>query len=402
MSETHESARRWSGYVCPDCRLVFRVPRDHDGSGLVCQGCRRLLRLPTAGEPTPPLLAEPIKSTPIAPQPAPANDMRSADASSEVPDSQRSKRRVRKRRSAESHSETPKRPSWEHENSRRSKSNGHERQSMQWMLGGGLAIFALAAWGGWFVLRGDGTKTKAVAEVPRPSPSPATPAESAGVAELPAIMQRSVPSILTEIEPLARKFLEAKSPDELLPVIRNPQRAKPRLMRQYPKGRIEPPGLAQFNTSGNLIFGDSSAVVEVRTRNSETRQLTFVVTPEGLKIDWESWAGWSEMTWPALLAEVPTQATAFRVVVKRVDYYNFSFSDDTQWQSYGLESPDGEHMIFGYVKRGSAAAEKIHMSSDVEQAAMIVKIRFPAQVASSNNQVVIDDVLSNDWLEKDE
>ena len=59
-------------------------------------------------------------------------------------------------------------------------------------------------------------------------------------------------------------------------------------------------------------------------------------------------------------------------------------------------------MIFGYVKRGSAAAEKIHMSSDVEQAAMIVKIRFPAQVASSNNQVVIDDVLSNDWLEKDE
>ena len=273
---------------------------------------------------------------------------------------------------------------------------------MQWMLGGGLAIFALAAWGGWFVLRGDGTKTKAVAEVPRPSPSPATPAESAGVAELPAIMQRSVPSILTEIEPLARKFLEAKSPDELLPVIRNPQRAKPRLMRQYPKGRIEPPGLAQFNTSGNLIFGDSSAVVEVRTRNSETRQLTFVVTPEGLKIDWESWAGWSEMTWPALLAEVPTQATAFRVVVKRVDYYNFSFSDDTQWQSYGLESLDGEHMIFGYVKRGSAAAEKIHMSSDVEQAAMIVKIRFPAQVASSNNQVVIDDVLSNDWLEKDE
>ena len=396
MSETNESARRWSGYVCPDCRLVFRVPRDHDGSGLVCQGCRRLLRLPTAGEPTPPLLAEPVKITTLAAQPVPA------DASREVPDSQRSKRRVRKRRSAESQSETPGRPSWELENSRRAKSNGYERRSMQWMLGGGLAIFGLAAWGSWFVLRGDADKAKPTAEVPRPSPSPAAPADSAGVAELPAIMQRSVPSILTEIEPLARKFLEAKSPDELLPVIRNPLRAKPRLMRLYPKGRIEPPGLAQFNTSGNLVIGDSSAVVEVRTRNFETRQLTFVVTREGLKIDWESWAGWSEMTWPALLAELPTQATAFRVVVKRVDYYNFSFSDDSQWQSYGLESPDGEHMIFGYVQRGSAAAEKIHMSPDVEQAAMIVKIRFPAQVASSNNQVVIDDVLSNDWLEKDE
>ena len=56
MPDTMESARRWSGYVCPDCRFVFRVPRDHDGKGIVCPSCRRMLKIPTALDVAPPLL----------------------------------------------------------------------------------------------------------------------------------------------------------------------------------------------------------------------------------------------------------------------------------------------------------------------------------------------------------
>src|SRR6478672_5978907 len=57
VSEMMESARRWSGFVCPDCRFVFRVPRDHDGKGIVCPSCRRILRIPTAGDTPGPLTA---------------------------------------------------------------------------------------------------------------------------------------------------------------------------------------------------------------------------------------------------------------------------------------------------------------------------------------------------------
>src|SRR6478752_8262245 len=74
VPETMESARRWSGYVCPDCRFVFRVPRDHDGNGIVCPSCRRMLRIPTAGD-TPPPLMVPLRRTapelPTPEQPAP-------------------------------------------------------------------------------------------------------------------------------------------------------------------------------------------------------------------------------------------------------------------------------------------------------------------------------------------
>ncbi len=52
-----ETPRRWSAYVCPECRFVFRVPRDHDGEGIVCPSCRRMLRLPGEDDETAPLLA---------------------------------------------------------------------------------------------------------------------------------------------------------------------------------------------------------------------------------------------------------------------------------------------------------------------------------------------------------
>jgi len=358
-----------------------------------------LLRIPAAGEPTPPLLAATVKSTAIAPQLMPATSNPAPDAAAAGSLLRGIKRRVRTRRSGASENVVAGRQSWERETSAHSRSGGRERRSMRWMLVGGLALFGLVAGAGWIASRGDGRSGKAAIEMP--PPSQAKPAAEARVAELLPIMQRSVPSILAETEPLARKFLDATTVDELLPLIRNPQRAKPRLQREYPQGRIVPPGLAQFNTSGDLAIGDSSTMVDVRTRKFENRQLTFVETPEGLKIDWESWAGWSELSWPELLAAKPSQATEFRVVVKRVDYYNFGFSDDGQWQSYRLESLDGEHMIFGYVQRASAAAAKIHMGSEVDHAAMIVKIHFPAQAAASNNQVVIDEVVASGWLVKE-
>ena len=391
--------------MCPDCRLVFRVPRDHDGQGLVCQSCRRLLRIPATGEATAPLLAEITKTAPgfAPPQMSTTAAISSTPAGSEsaLP---RQKHRLRKRRSDSTAMAAPDRPSWERETLGRSKSARYDRRSMRWMLAGGVALIGLVAGGLWIGLRGAGFGGKAASgPVPAPQVMPvAHAAADTGEAELPAIMKRSMPSILAETEPLARKFLEAKTIDELLPLLRKPERAKPRLQREFPQGRIDPPGLAQFNITGSPTFGDSFTIIAIRTRNFESRQLTFVQTPEGLKIDWESWAGWSEMSWSALLAALPTEATVFRVIVKRVDYYNFGFSDETQWQSYRLESLDGEHMIFGYVQRGSPDEAKIHLSSEVDQAPMILKIRFPARVAASNNQVVVDDVIATGWLEKDD
>ena len=403
----NESARRWSGYVCPDCRLVFRVPRDHDGQGVVCQNCRRLLRLPAAGDPTPPLVAEPVApplnattttaatTTTTATTAAPAMTPAAAVL-------QRIKHRVRKRRTGAATAGGAAPPSWDHQTAATAKSRRHDRRPLRWLLAGAVALLGVVAGGLGVAWHGKEQVTPPQARhLPQLTPPP--PATAPGAAEpvVSALMQRSVPSILAEAEPLARKFLEATTIAELLPLVRQPERAKPRMQRQYPQGHIDPPGLAQFNPTGNVGINEAGAMVDVRTRNFASRQLVLVATPAGLKIDWESWVGWSDLSWSTLLATLPTQATLFRVIVKRVDYYNFGFSDDKQWQSFRLESQDGEHMIFGYVQRGSAVEAKLRISPDATSTPMILKIRFPAGVAASNNQVVVDEVLANGWVEPD-
>lgn len=158
VSETNENARRWNGYVCPVCRLVFRVPRDHDGRGLVCQSCRSLLRIPAAGEPTPPLLAEIVKTAGIAPQPTATTSSASSPAapSDTLPLLRGSRQGGRKRHSSTTATDGSVLVSWDRKHSGRVSSGRRERRSMRWMLGGGLALFALVAGGGWLASQGGG------------------------------------------------------------------------------------------------------------------------------------------------------------------------------------------------------------------------------------------------------
>ena len=389
--------------MCPDCRFVFRVPRDHDGSGLVCQSCRRLLRIPAPGEPTPPLLAG---SQEVSAPASPVTDGSEAPAVTESSvagtGQGRRKHKVRKRRTSSAKSDESEGPAWEHAKSHANRSSRHERQTMRWLLGGGVALFVVIVGGSIIALQGGGkTAAPKPLQVPAAIPSPPPRADVAPEAA-PSSMQRSEAALLAKATPLARQFLQATTPDELRSVVRNPQRAQARMLREYPDGHIDPPGLAEFNTTRNVAYHDSIAAVGVRTLKFENRQLAFVDTPEGLKIDWESWVAWSDLTWPSLLATLPRDAQVFRVIVKRVDYYNFGFADDKKWQSYRLESQHGEHMIFGYVERGSAMMGEMQLASEMEQAAMILKIRFPATAAAGSNQVLIDAVVADGWVAKDD
>lgn len=318
--------------------------------------------------------------------------------------SRRMKRRVRKRRSGSAVAGQSERHSWEQAASGPSRLGRFDQRTMAWMLGGGVVLLGMIAGALVLAWRGGGkAKVEPPLVVQQPvDAQPRTVTGKTAEEQLPALMQRSVPSILAEVEPLARKFLEAKTIEEVLPLVRKPERAKPRMQRVYPEGRLEAPGLSQFNASGGIAVNESCVTADIRTRDFASRQISFVSTPDGFKVDWESWAGWSEMPWPELLTALPSQPTLFRVIAKRVDYYNFGFTDDRKWQSYRLESPDGEHLIFGYVERGSDVERKFLINPDIESARMIVKISFPAGVAASNNQVVVNEVVASGWVETDD
>jgi hypothetical protein len=107
------------------------------------------------------------------------------------------------------------------------------------------------------------------------------------------------------------------------------------------------------------------------------------------------------MTWDEFLTSKPTSPTLFRVSVHPVEYYNFAFTDDTRWRSYRLDSPDGQHTIYGYVERGSLADSRIQLPPEAKMSPYTLYLRFPED-AGSRNQVLIDRIAADSWLIENE
>ena len=104
---------------------------------------------------------------------------------------------------------------------------------------------------------------------------------------------------------------------------------------------------------------------------------------------------------PMSSAVRPTSASAFRVNLEPIDYYNFDFRDDGKWQSYRLESPDQEHSVYGYVERGTLQESQIRPSPDRKSVPLMLALKFP-EGATSSNQVIIERLVHDGWVEKGE
>lgn len=329
-----------------------------------------MLRVPTSLDTPPPL---------IAPQ-------RVEDGPTQVGKSHASKSRRRKKSGRSEDF------AWEHlPRSSRQRDKGKGQTGL--LLTGGIGLLALIATGVFFAMNGGnkplGQMVAAPAAVSHPNG-----------AVIPPATHRSDAALLSDAESQARKFLEATTVEELLPLVRNPAVAEARMRGFYPGGKIEAPGMQALGAGEALSVRGKFVSLAVRTRDFEEKSLAFIDTPQGLKIDWESWAGWSEISWKEFMATKPTRSHVFRVILAPVDYYNFEFTDDQKWQSYRLESPDHEHSVYAYAEKGTVMNGKIHLDGDTKNIILMLSLKFPAG-ATSNNQVEIERFVAEGWVEED-
>ena len=378
VPDTMESARRWIGFVCPDCRFVFRVPRDHDGTGIVCPSCRRMLRIPGPGDQPPPLVI-PLKGLAGEDDGGGGHDRR-----------RKEKHRRKKSRKGEGHA-------WDKRSGGGQRvSHREEKRQMFWMLIGGGTLFALMVAGVWVAMFGG--------EDPLPRDVPGGADNVATPNDVPAAPGDGVIGddlFLSSAEPLARRFLTVRKVEDLLPLVRQPDRAEARIRSHYPDGVVEMPGLAEFNTQRQVHRNGPLVTVGVRTGDFEEREMTFIEESGELRIDWESWVGWSEMTWEEFGDTKPEEPKLFRVILSAIDYYNFGFSDEGKWQSFRLESPDLSHAIYGYAERGSVLEARLRPPADQRKVPLVLKLAFPKN-ARSDSQVLIDKFIAEGWVLTDE
>ena len=342
-----------------------------------------MLRIPTASDTPPPLTAQLRRVTDSGP---------AADPVAE-PAVMKKRRRSRKGSGGESHS-------WEQQ-SRSSRSRGGEKRQMALMAAGGAALFAVILGGVFYSMSKGNTKqpitTTSIAPPPvaEPSVDPEAPTQSSE----PVVVQRSEAELMAEAESLARKFLQAKTVEEMLPLVNEPDIAEKRMRPFYEADGITAPGLSAFNSTGGFAVKGKLVSADLVTGDFDQRPMAFVDTPAGLRIDWESWAGWSEMTWGEFRSKKPTEPHVFRLSLSPVVYYNFGFDDESKWKSFRLESPDQEHSIYGYVEKDSMLEEQIRLDRDTKKVFLMLSLKFPPD-AEKDNQVIIERFVNEGWVEE--
>lgn len=263
---------------------------------------------------------------------------------------------------------------------------------MKWWLGAGgvsLVAFGLIAW---YVTSGNEKESPPLPPAGRPATKPDAGNEAR---KSPDDWFDSVAA-----EKLSRRFLEAAAVEDILPLVRDADRVGPLIRAAHPDGKINPEGLQTFGASDLAVpRGRSSIFVPIETGAFEKRWIPIVRTRDGMKIDWEGWTGRPGIPWEDFVTVRPREAVVMRVRIQTVDYYNLSFSDDSRWKSYQITSPDGEHVLYGYVERGSALHGFLgdRLSGEGVERMVSLAIHFPPG-ENTRDQVVIDRLVSEDWV----
>jgi hypothetical protein len=375
VSDTLTTSRRWNSFVCPGCRCVFRVPQAHDGTGVVCPACRIMLRLPGPDDELPPLV-NPETATAVAePVEVDEEDYDEAEAD-EAATAARS-----------------------------------DRTFVASLALVAVVLVGIVAW--WLMPEKKAPST--VADVPVPGATDgATPGKGSGSdggaghgngagpgkgSGASGLTVEPPKPLLVEIEATVKAFMQAATREESLALVVDPADAGRKWDGWLAGATYAAPGfegiIGDPVTTG--VGEGATSVVTARTGSYKLREIHLVRRDGKLKVDWDSWVAWSEMTWEDFRAKKPVEPVLFRVQLSLVDYFNFDFRDEAKWSSYQLESRDGGVFLYGYVPRTGDLDQRLRPADVGAKTKWTVKLKFPPD-ATRDNQVLIDSIVEEGWL----
>lgn len=208
---------------------------------------------------------------------------------------------------------------------------------------------------------------------------------------------------------VARQYLSATSVDELLPLIENRETLEPHVRAYYTEG----PGrnvlpLKEFTLAptDRQVWVDAlkAVVISYDTPGQVPRAVALRQAADGnWLVDWPSAAAFSDVPLARFRADRDTTPRLFRLLAVRDDYFNRAFASDQDWICLRLSDPEREHRFYGYVRKGTPAAESV-LKSPIPKARsntsspVMLRLRFP-EYAPSDDQVEIVDFLGMGWIQ---
>ncbi len=203
-------------------------------------------------------------------------------------------------------------------------------------------------------------------------------------------------------EDMLRKFLQAIDWKQRLPLVRNPSRAEPLMHVYYQKNGDGPVPFDSLVEAAEGAPGFTEHVVVLE--GGGRRIATVEHTPQGPRVDWESFVGAGETSWSDFLDSKSVTPTLFRVLVSPAGHFEHQFGDPQMLKCYSLRnvSEPGAKVVYGYLDRKGELAKELDYWLDKsvdETAPMMLRLKFPPD-AVADFQVWIHQFVQAGWVRR--
>ena len=219
-----------------------------------------------------------------------------------------------------------------------------------------------------------------------------------------AALERRLSRSLDVLEQVVRQFCEATSVEEMLPVVRQPERVKPLMEAYYRAHPMVPLGFERQGDFQGTGLGTDTTFWRLRVEVAGGKRMVLIIEQEGedgYRIDWETAVTYQPMEWDRYVLERPAGTVMdFRVHVMQDVLYSHEYADSGKWRAYRLTTPAGVETLFGYAEKGGEVDRQLMKVLDEQRgrpAAFILRLELPEGLASPRG-VTIRKILGSGWI----
>lgn len=218
---------------------------------------------------------------------------------------------------------------------------------------------------------------------------------------------REATELVDRIDSTIRNYFSRSSVDELIPLVRHPERVVP-LMREYYKDK--PVFIGTVSSIKTLLpleidkrtnFWVAAAILS----NGHKPIITVEVNPSGeILVDWKSLVCYQPMDWSEYARKRPEGTTMdFRVYGEPTAFNTHEFKDSKEWLCLRLTAYGSEEFLFGYAKVDSEVGRLLRQllaSNNLQRSTLTLRLTIPEGIQSPRG-VIIEQVLNPGWIDLD-
>jgi hypothetical protein len=166
--------------------------------------------------------------------------------------------------------------------------------------------------------------------------------------------------VSTQVRTLMERLGEARTAEEILPLIRDPEKHAARVRAWCAAGiralplRTENP-MVELSVPRAVLGHQTVTVTAAFASGPLILPVLCVETPDGWRVDWGAFARTGDLSPAAFLEQKPSAPVRLYLIAQQSTYYNGPYADPARWLSLRLTDSTGENVFYAAVPRSEAA-----------------------------------------------